>query len=197
MPEAAIYVALVHGPVKNKRGERVTTAVTGLNVHDIARAVTTYGGRGYFLVTPLAAQQELVRRMVAHWEGSFGTHYNPNRKDALGVAEVVNSLDDTIAAVAGREGGAAPRVVVTSAREVAGVAPVTFSDLRGRIADGGAPLLLVFGTGWGLVEETIGGADLLLEPIHGHGGYNHLSVRSAVSIVLDRLLGERGERGPE
>jgi len=30
----------------------------------------------------------------------------------------------------------------------------------------------------------------ILEPIRGNAKYNHLSVRSAVSIILDRLLGE-------
>ncbi len=34
-------------------------------------------------------------------------------------------------------------------------------------------------------------ADFFLEPIKGPSDYNHLSVRSAVAIVLDRLLGER------
>jgi hypothetical protein len=33
-------------------------------------------------------------------------------------------------------------------------------------------------------------ADYILEPIYGPGEYNHLSVRSAVAIILDRLLGE-------
>jgi len=31
----------------------------------------------------------------------------------------------------------------------------------------------------------------MLEPIAGTTGYNHLSVRSAAAIILDRLLGPR------
>ena len=46
-----------------------------------------------------------------------------------------------------------------------------------------APYLILFGTGWGLTSE-------ILEPIRGKTKYNHLCVRSAVSIILDRLLGE-------
>jgi hypothetical protein len=32
-------------------------------------------------------------------------------------------------------------------------------------------------------------ADYILDPLAGAGTYNHLSVRSAVAIILDRLLG--------
>jgi hypothetical protein len=45
------------------------------------------------------------------------------------------------------------------------------------------------GTGWGLTEECFSAADFILEPIAGNGSYNHLSVRSAAAIMLDRLLG--------
>jgi hypothetical protein len=51
--------------------------------------------------------------------------------------------------------------------------------------------LLLFGTGWGMTEELFDSADYVLEPIKGHGEYNHLSVRSAVSIYMDRLFGRR------
>ena len=52
------------------------------------------------------------------------------------------------------------------------------------------PHLILFGTGWGLCEEVIDGADIVLSPICGETEYNHLSVRSAAAIVLDRLLGK-------
>ena len=51
------------------------------------------------------------------------------------------------------------------------------------------PYLLLLGTGWGLTEECFASADLILEPIAGNGTYNHLSVRSAAAIMLDRLRG--------
>ncbi len=52
-------------------------------------------------------------------------------------------------------------------------------------------MLLVFGTGWGLADEVIQGADALLEPVRAREatGYNHLSVRAACAIILDRLFG--------
>ncbi|MFQ5508010.1 MAG: RNA methyltransferase [Leptospirillia bacterium] len=185
----ALYAALVHGPVKNKNGDMVTTAVTGLNVHDISRALATYGAAGYFLVTPLTAQRQLVDRIVTHWGEGTGAAYNPNRKEALSLLEVVDDLADVKKRVTELE-GRMPLVVATSARQVPETAPVGFAALSGEIRSRPDPILLVFGTGWGLSDEALREADFLLEPVRGPGAYNHLSVRSAVSIVLDRLLGE-------
>ncbi len=53
-------------------------------------------------------------------------------------------------------------------------------------------MLLIFGTGWGLAPAVVAEADALLEPIRSAvGDYNHLSVRSACAIALDRLCGAR------
>jgi hypothetical protein len=61
--------------------------------------------------------------------------------------------------------------------------------------DGGEPCLLIFGTAWGLSPALLETADFVLAPIEGPTDYNHLSVRSAAAIILDRLLGDR-EAGP-
>ena len=53
------------------------------------------------------------------------------------------------------------------------------------------PVLLLFGTGNGLSNQVHELADYVLEPIKGLQNYNHLSVRSAVAIVLDRILSEK------
>ena len=55
------------------------------------------------------------------------------------------------------------------------------------------PLLMLFGTGWGLSKEVLDIADHRLAPIQGASAYNHLSVRSAAAIILDRLLGRSDE----
>jgi hypothetical protein len=69
------------------------------------------------------------------------------------------------------------------------------SDLNyaalGDMARGSRPVLLVFGTAWGLAPEVMATADFRLAPIKGTGTYNHLAVRSAVSIILDRVLANR------
>ena len=51
------------------------------------------------------------------------------------------------------------------------------------------PVLFVFGTGKGLTKELIQRCDYLLPPVHGFTQFKHLSVRSAVEVVLDRWLG--------
>lgn len=185
----AAYLALVHGPVVNKHGAPITTAVTGLNVHDIARTAATYGARGYYLVTPLEAQRRLVARITAHWREGHGAAYNLTRRDALEVVHVAATLEDAVRDVTARE-GRPPRLVATSARRPKGTAPISYARLREALKAGGPPVLVVFGTGWGLAPEALARADALLPPIHGPVPYNHLAVRAAVAVVLDRLLGE-------
>jgi hypothetical protein len=187
MIPARTYVALVHHPVLDKAGQIVTTAVTNLDIHDIARASRTFGLAGYFVVTPIAAQRELVENIIGHWTRGAGRAHNDKRTDALSLVRVVASLDDAIAAAG------APFVVATGARPRAGVVPC--GELSRRCADHpNRANLIVFGTGWGLAEAVFERADAVLAPLRGPSSddeYNHLSVRSAVAIVLDRLFGNR------
>ncbi len=53
------------------------------------------------------------------------------------------------------------------------------------------PVLIILGTGWGLTENIFSQSDYVLEAIEGASDYNHLSVRSAAAIILDRLLGSQ------
>jgi hypothetical protein len=96
-----------------------------------------------------------------------------------------------IEAITHRE-GKRPDVVVTGARLAGAV--TSYQTLRARMTApdaSQAPVLIVLGTGWGLTSEVVDAADIRLAPIDGVDGYNHLSVRSAAAIILDRLLGER------
>jgi hypothetical protein len=182
-----VAVALVHHPVLDGQGATVTTAVTNLDVHDLARSARTYGCSDYFVAHPIAAQRELVERIREHWtEGSSGRRI-PDRREALGVLRVVASLGDAIDALGGRGG---VEVWVTAARRLGPA--LSFAEASVRLDGEGKPVLLVFGTGWGLAPDVVGLADALLEPIRAaQGDYNHLSVRSACAIALDRLLGAR------
>jgi hypothetical protein len=178
-------VALIHHPVVNKNGETIASAVTNLDLHDIARAVKTYGGRGFYVATPLTDQQALVEKIVSHWtEGAGGAHH-PNRKSALELIRVADTLG-AVREEIGRLEGASPKTVVTSARRRGD--GLSFAGLRAMIEED-TPVLLVLGTAWGLAEEIMQQADYTLAPIASRTGYNHLSVRSAASIMLDRLLG--------
>ena len=178
-------MALVHHPVIDGHGEVVTTAVTNLDVHDLARSARTYGCSDYFVVHPIAAQRELVERIRAHWtEGSSGRRI-PDRREALTVLRVVESLDAAFVALGGRE---RVEVWATAARDLGPA--LGFDEARACLEGDGHPVLLVFGTGWGLAPSVVQSADRLLAPVRSRRDtYNHLSVRAACAIVLDRLLG--------
>lgn len=186
-----LAIALLHYPVLDGQGAVVTTAVTNLDVHDLSRSARTYGCSDYFVVHPIAAQRELVERILTHWtEGSSGKRI-PDRKEALSVLRVVPSLEDAIGALGGRGNvelwATAARRLETSSRML------SFSEGRRELeADSAKPVLILFGTGWGLASGIVSSVDALLEPIAATaGGYNHLSVRAACAIALDRLRGAR------
>jgi len=181
-----LSVALLHHPVKNKNGEIITSAVTNLDLHDIARIAKTYGVESFYVVTPLEDQKALVEKIVSHWTKGWGGTYNPKRKEALTLVKVKDSLaqvKDEIRADTGND----VRVVVTCATEKQPA--LRFEDFRDRLNDPAHAYLLAFGTAWGLTDEFIESSDFVLEPIKGKTKYNHLPVRSAVAIILDRLLG--------
>jgi len=181
---ADIYLALLHYPVYDKDHKVVTTSITNLDIHDIARSARTYGVKRYFVVTPVRTLRALAEKILDHWRNGYGSVYNETRKDALALVTLTDDLAGTIQAVQ-QDAGERPRLVVTSAR--AGARRATFTEMRQKVAEAGPPLLFVLGTGWGLTEEVLEQADDILEPIQGVGAYNHLSVRSAAAILLDRL----------
>ncbi len=181
-----LSIALLHFPMVNKQGVAAATSVTNFDIHDIARAARTYGIQRYFIVTPIPMQQDFVRRIMRYWLEGFGAEFNPSREQAMSGVEVVSDLGAVSDALARNDGGE-PYWVMTSAR--ASGAVMTIADLRDRIAAEDENICLVFGTGHGLHPEILEVADAILEPIHGPTDYNHLSVRSAVAIYLDRLLG--------
>jgi hypothetical protein len=183
-----LYLALLHHPVHDKNGDVVTTAVTNLDVHDIARLSRTFGVRGYYVCTPVETLHRLVRRIIDHWEAGPGADYNATRREALSLVRLVADLDAAIADIE-RDCGHLPRVISTSARPAPDC--LSFAALRERLGSDPTPTLLVFGTGWGLTEEVLSRCHDRLEPIVGAGPYNHLSVRSAASIILDRVRGAR------
>jgi hypothetical protein len=180
-----LYVTLIHYPVVNKQGDCIASAVTNLDLHDIARAVKTYGGSGFYVATPLTDQKTLVERIVSHWTSGAGGEHHPKRKKALELIRVADSLEAVCEDITRRE-GMAPKTVVTSAKQRS--ESMSFAGVRS-LLETETPVLLVFGTAWGLAEEVMSQADCSLMPIVARTGYNHLSVRCAAAIILDRLLG--------
>jgi hypothetical protein len=187
-PAGNVSIALLHHPVYDKNRRVVTTAVTNLDIHDIARSAKTYGLHRYYLVTPVVEQQVLAERIRTHWLEGWGATYNPKRRTALELVRTAADLETACAELA-EECGRPVRVVMTGAQGRPG--NVSFTTLAQEIRGSEDHYLLAFGTGWGLTEELFTRADLVLEPVRGAGDYNHLSVRSAAAIILDRLFGFR------
>jgi hypothetical protein len=181
-----VAIALLHNPVYDKNRRVVTTAVTNLDLHDIARVARTFGLCRYYVVTPISLQHALAERIRLHWIEGWGAGYNASRKEAMELMRVVSTLDDAVADMT-QIFGNRPQLAVTGAKGRADA--VGASQVLELLDTQENPLLLMFGTGWGLTEEIFDRADLVLEPILGNSDYNHLSVRSAVSIYLDRLFG--------
>ena len=183
-----LYVALLHHPVYDRHGQIVTTALTNIDVHDIARSCKTFGVRAFYVVTPIDSHRALARRVVRHWQSGVGAEYNPSRRAALDLVRLERSLEGVEIDLE-RSCGALPRLVVTSARKLPQT--VDHHALRREIATGAAPFLLLLGTGSGLATEVVEKAHYRLAPIEGAEDYNHLSVRGAAAILLDRLAGNR------
>ena len=181
----SLYIALTHCPVTNKNGEVIASAVTNLDLHDIARTGKTYGVAAFYVITPLTDQKDLAEKIVFHWTQGAGGVYNPARRDALELVKISDSIESAMSDIEKRE-GKRPCLVATTAEKKRST--LGFEGLKEKLADG-APCLLLFGTAWGMANEVFEKADHVLAPIDGAGDYNHLSVRCASAIILDRLAG--------
>lgn len=181
-------LALVHYPVLDRRGEIVATALTNLDLHDLARTAMTFGVAKLYVVTPVVEQQRLAGKICEHWCRGYGATYNPLRKEALSLMEITDSLESAITSWE-EHNGEAVKPVLTGAAICNGISYRTCRELSTK-----HPLLLVFGTGWGLAPALFKKNWQTLRAIKGKNDYNHLPVRSAAAIIMDRLFGN-GERG--
>lgn len=183
----SLYVALLHYPMLDKHGDTVATSITNMDLHDISRSCRTFGVKNYFVVNPLKAQREISTRVLTHWQKGYGAAYNPNRKEAFEYTIIKESLSEVIEFIENKE-GCRPVLAATSAKDAPNRAKLeTF--LRENFDK---PILLLFGTGWGMSEDLMKLADVVIEPIKGVGSFNHLSVRSAVAIYLNKINGLLG-----
>jgi len=183
-----LYIGLLHYPMRNRIGEIVATSTTSIDVHDIARSARTYGVARYFVVTPLPTQQEISWRIRGYWTEGEQASENSRRGEALEYVVVAEDLEETLAWIADAE-GTEPLLVATSARRL-GKEGISFAGLKRRLREDDRPVYILFGTGWGMADEVVEVCDLLLPPIMGNSPFNHLSVRAAAAIILDRVAGE-------
>lgn len=188
------YVVLMHGDVlvgpERKPG---ATSVTSIDIHDIARSSATYGIKNFFIVTPLVDQQRIVTTLLDFWQKGAGIAYNAVRHKAINQVKVVSTINDVIERIEKIE-GQKPLLVATSARHAPHEGSISYYD-QSVAWKSKRPILFVFGTGQGLTEELVARCDHILPPVHGFSKFNHLSVRSAVAIILDRWLGINEKSG--
>jgi hypothetical protein len=184
-----VAIALLHHPVLDRDRRIVTTAITNLDLHDIARSARTYALEQFFVVHPVRAQRDLALRVREHWTHGSGARRIPDRSVALQILSVVATLEEALA-----EFGRGEPVDLWTTSASAQIGVKTYLDGRAELREPGPPVLLLFGTGWGLADELYARANVRLEPIRSVGpdGYNHLSVRAAAAITFDRLLGGAG-----
>lgn len=184
---ADLFVGLVHYPIYNKRMHVIASAVTNFDIHDISRTCRTYDVRRYYIIHPLDVQRDIIKKIIGYWQEGYGRTYNPDRSNAL---DIVCWQADIEAAAQDIETqtGKRPYIVTTDARIYPNT--VSYGFMRKQLKEGDRPILLLFGTGFGIEAETMSKFDYILEPIYGACDYNHLCVRSAAAIILDRLAGE-------
>lgn len=188
----SVAVALLHYPVLDRSGQVITTAVTNLDVHDIARSAYTYGIERYFVVHPIEGQRRLVERVRDHWVIGAGRLRIPDRQAPMSQVEVVSNLADAISHWFQDE-----PVELWTTSASADDHSLSHAEAAARLAIDGSKVMLVFGTGWGLAPEVHDSRSVRLAPICSprSDGYNHLSVRAAAAILFDRLLAPRSEFG--
>lgn len=189
-----VAAVLLHHPVLDRGGQVVTTAITNLDLHDLARSAHCYGLNDLFIAHPVAAQRELALRVRTHWTEGSGARRIPDRKPAMEILRVVDSLATVFEAMGGRD---SVELWTTSARGGDDLLP--FAAARRRLAQAGPAVLIAFGTGWGLAPAAFEQAQAQLVPIETPrtDGFNHLSVRAAAAITFDRLLAPGQAQGPE
>jgi hypothetical protein len=178
-----LYIALLHFPMRNRDGGIVATALTSLNVPDIARTARTYGVSRYYVVTPLESQRRIAERLRSFW---LEEEERSNRREAVALVAVREELEECYEEIAQAE-GRPPLLWGTSARSDLPYPRVNWDEARALLRE--RPILLMFGTGNGMAEELLAACDALLPPVRARR-YNYLSVRAAVAIILDRLKGE-------
>ena len=175
-----IYIALVHHPVYDRQGRVIATALTTIDIHDLARLAKTYGVGGFYVVTPLRSQQELARQLIDHWVRGRGAVYNPTRKEALFLVRMADDLENALKEIEKEEGRRAKTVATAARCYERAMSYGGMSDLLHK--QGEDPYLIIFGTGWGLTREMVEQSDYVLEPIGEKGNITSQSVSLSMPL---------------
>lgn len=182
-----LYTVLLHYPVYNKNGEIIVTSIVVHDIHDMSRAGKTFGVKNFYIVQPFEQERKIAERIKRFWE-TKGAKYNSNRSEAIAIVKLSESFEEVLQDIV-KEEGKMPIVIGTSAQE-RDKKIISFEKAQ-EILKRNDPVLIVFGTGWGIAQPVMEKIDFFLPPIKGVGVFNHLSVRSAYAIILYRLTNIR------
>ncbi|WP_449185882.1 RNA methyltransferase [Zhurongbacter thermophilus] len=187
MEKLRLHIALLHYPMYGKNYQTIATSVTNLDIHDIARLARTYNLASYWVITPIEPQRAMVQRVVDYWVKGPGGGYNPHRKEALSLVRIGANVEEMVKGIEEEFGGPV-KLFATDARPYPNM--IDYEEARRLLREDDAQYVLVLGTGHGIVYDEIRKMDYFLKPIRPNTSFNHLSVRSAASILVDRLVGE-------
>jgi hypothetical protein len=184
-------VGLMHYPIFNRNKEIVATTITHFDVHDIARICRSYGVKKYHLIHPALEQLMFVSRLKEHWSLGLGKDFNPLRAEAMKIVETAESLTSL------KDDQGFYKVYATSAKDHLEFPRIGFSGLIEELKElkhnsvhqtvkneahrdsiphldsnsiATKKILIIFGTGSGLVKSVFEDCDALIEPIVGFEG---------------------------
>ena len=181
-----LHIALLHYPVLGKTGEIISSAITNLDLHDIARASKTYGVKSFQVIIPLKDQKKIAKSICDHWTKGHGSRSNPDRKESFDLINITSDFESVLKNIK-QQTGFMPKTIATTAKKLDNC--ISYKNCR-KLIQTPEHYILIFGTAWGIAPEFIEQCDHILMPVQPDSSYNHLSVRSAVSIILDRLIGD-------
>lgn len=179
---SSLDLALVHHPVKNRHGDVIAATSQEFDLMDAARLALTYDVRRLYIVQTIPAQRAMIERLIAHGRAS---DRDVAARGSFERTVLVSSIQEAITHASTRT-GKTPQVWSTSAQPRGDV--LSWSSARERLA-GGVSALVLIGKAWGLAPTVFEDADICLAAIDPGTGFNHLSVRAAMAIIVDRLLG--------
>ncbi len=132
----------------------------------------------------------MAHKLLTHWKDGAGSAANPDRAEAFSKVKVFDDIESAVLDIEAQT-GQCPRLAATSARldrRKKAEPALTYKEVQSWLAN--SPVLLIFGTGHGLAEEVLSKTEGILRPVRYLDDYNHLSVRSAVAIIVDRLIAD-------
>ena len=105
-------------------------------------------------------QEEIIKKITGYWQHGFGRVYNPDRSEALDRVQYLPDIASAVAEIK-KLTGKVPVTITTDARIYPNT--ITYKAARQMLHEGDRPVLVLFGTGFGMEKETMAAFDYILE----------------------------------